>query len=183
MLVVVGSTRPGRIGLPVSRWFVDRAKAHGGFRVSLADLAEENLPLLDEPNHPRLRDYRNDHTRRWSEKVSAADAFVFVIPEYNYGIGAALKNAVDYLHGEWAYKPASVVSYGGVSAGTRSALALQTSAYALNLFMLREAVNIPFVRALLRDDDIDATDAMTTAATAMLDELGKVATALRPLHV
>ncbi|MEV0563673.1 hypothetical protein [Dactylosporangium sp. NPDC050588] len=75
-----------------------------------------------------------------------------------------------------------MVSYGGVSAGTRSAIALQTSAYALNLIMLREAVNIPFVRTLLREDEIDATDAMTAAATAMLDELGKVATALRPLH-
>jgi NAD(P)H-dependent FMN reductase len=182
LLVIVASTRPGRIGLPVSRWFVDLAKAHGGFQVNVADLADEDLPLLDEPHHPRLRDYQNDHTKRWSEKVAAADAVVFVIPEYNYGVGAALKNAIDYLHGEWAYKPASVVSYGGVSAGTRSAVALHTSAYALNLFMIREAVNIPFVGTLLDGDEITATDAMNTAATVMLNELAKLAPALKPLH-
>ena len=72
LLVVVASTRPGRVGLPVSQWFIEAAKAHGGFQVSVADLAEENLPLLNEPNHPRLRRYVHDHTKRWSEKVAAA---------------------------------------------------------------------------------------------------------------
>src|SRR5215471_636365 len=91
LLVVVASTRPGRIGLPVSEWFVEAAKQHGGFQVTVADLAEENLPLLDEPHHPRLRQYQHDHTKRWSEKVAAADAIVFVIPEYNYSLGAPLK--------------------------------------------------------------------------------------------
>ncbi|WP_312034641.1 NAD(P)H-dependent oxidoreductase [Actinoplanes sp. TBRC 11911] len=94
LLVIVASTRPGRAGLPVSRWFVDVAKGHGGFHVSVADLAEENLPLLDEPYHPKRRNYQNEHTKRWSEKVAAADAFVFINPEYNYGIGAPLKNAL-----------------------------------------------------------------------------------------
>src|ERR1051325_4932863 len=103
LLVVVGSTRPGRVGPKVAEWFVDAAKAHGGFQVSVADLAEENLPLLDEPHHPRLQNYQHDHTKRWSEKVAAADAIVFVIPEYNYSLGAAVKNALDYLHHEWRY--------------------------------------------------------------------------------
>jgi NAD(P)H-dependent FMN reductase len=182
LLVVVASTRPGRIGLPVSRWFVDLAKSHGGFQVTVADLAEENLPLLDEPHHPRLRNYLHDHTKRWSEKVDAADAIVFVHPEYNYAIGAALKNALDYLHHEWRYKAASVVSYGGVSAGTRSALALNQAAYALNLFMISEAVNIPFVRTFLEDDEIKPNDVMVSAATSMLDVLAKVSTALKPLR-
>jgi NAD(P)H-dependent FMN reductase len=182
LLVVVASTRPGRVGLPVSQWFVDAAKANGGFNVSVADLAEENLPLLDEPHHPRLAKYEHDHTKRWSEKVAAADAFVFVIPEYNYGIGAALKNALDYLHHEWRYKPASVVSYGGVSAGTRSALALQTSAYALNIFMINQAVNIPFVFNNVSEGVFSPSEMTETAATAMLDELAKVAQALRSLR-
>jgi NAD(P)H-dependent FMN reductase len=183
LLVVVASTRPGRIGLPVSQWFVEAAKEHGGFQVTVADLAEENLPFLDEPHHPRLRNYLHDHTKRWSEKVAAADAIVFVIPEYNYAIGAALKNALDYLHHEWNYKPASVVSYGGVAAGTRSAMSLHDVAYALKLFMVSESVNIPFVRNFLGDDgQIHANDVMTTAAKAMLDELQKVAPALKPLR-
>jgi len=182
LLVVVGSTRPGRVGPKVADWFVDAAKAHGGFQVTVADLAEENLPLMDEPNHPRLQNYQNDHTKRWSEKVAAADAIVFVIPEYNYGIGAAFKNALDYLHVEWAYKPASVVSYGGVSAGTRSAMALQGTAYALRLFMIPESVNIPFVHSLIHDGRLVPNEIMTKAATAVLDELAKVATALKPLR-
>ena len=183
LLVVVASTRPGRVGLPVSQWFVDVAKGHGGFHVSVADLAEENLPLLDEPHHPRLRKYQHDHTKRWSEKVDAADAIVFVIPEYNYGIGAPLKNALDYLHSEWRYKAASVVSYGGVSAGTRSALALQGSAYAVNMFMIAQAVNIPFVGTQISDGRFDPSETTGTAATAMLDELAKVAAVMKPLHV
>ncbi len=182
LLVVIGSTRPGRIGPTVAEWFVDAAKAHGGFQVSVADLADQNLPLLDEPHHPRLRNYQHDHTKRWSEKVDAADAIVFVIPEYNYGLGAAFKNALDYLHHEWNYKAASVVSYGGVSAGTRSVMALQPPAYALKLFMVPESVNIPFVHSFVQDGKLVANDVMTAAAKTMLDELSKVATALKPLR-
>ena len=183
LLVVVASTRPGRIGLPVAEWFVDAAKGHGQFQVTVADLAEENLPLLDEPEHPRLRQYRHEHTKRWSEKVAAADAVVFVMPEYNYSIGAPLKNALDYLHHEWKYKPASVVSYGGVSAGTRATVALLPITYALKLFLVPDAVNIPFVRSFLGEDGaIHPNDVMTGAATAMLDELARVAGALRPLR-
>lgn len=182
LLVIVASTRPGRIGLPVSQWFVEAAEKHGGFQVTVADLAEENLPLLDEPHHPRLRKYQNDHTKRWSAKVEAADAIVFILPEYNYAIGAALKNALDYLHGEWNYKPAGVVSYGGISAGTRSAMALQSVAYSLKLWMTPVAVNIPFVQTLLADGEIKPSESMTSAASAMLDELGKLTVALRPLR-
>ena len=182
LLVVIASTRPGRIGPTVARWFVEEAKAHGGFRVEVADLAEENLPLMDEPHHPRLRDYQHDHTKRWSEKVDAADAVVFVIPEYNYGISAPLKNAIDYLHAEWAYKPASVVSYGGVSAGTRAAMGVQQVAYPLHMFVLPESVNIPFVHSLLVDGELRANEVMTKAAATQLDALVKVATALEPLR-
>ncbi|XVU20826.1 NADPH-dependent FMN reductase [Actinoplanes sp. CA-054009] len=182
LLVIVASTRPGRIGPKVADWFVDEAKAHGGFQVNVADLAEESLPLLDEPHHPRMRDYQHDHTKRWSEKVDAADAFVFVMPEYNYGISAPLKNAIDYLHQEWSYKAASVVSYGGVSAGTRSALGLQVPAYPLKLFVVPESVNIPFVSNFLVDGQIQPNETMRNAATTVLDELGRVAAALKPLR-
>jgi NAD(P)H-dependent FMN reductase len=182
LLVIVASTRPGRAGLPVSRWFVDAAKGHGGFHVSVADLAEENLPLLDEPYHPKRRNYQNEHTKRWSEKVAAADAFVFVNPEYNYGIGAPLKNALDYLYHEWNYKAASVVSYGAVSGGVRSNLGLQAAAYSLKMFVIPESVNIPFVHNFIADGEFTPHEVMATAATTMLDELHKVAAALRPLR-
>ena len=105
LTIIVGSTRPGRAGQPIAEWFADRARTHAGFDVEVADLAEIGLPLLDEPNHPRLEQYTKQHTKDWSAIVDRADAVVFVTPEYNYGYPAALKNAIDFLHREWQDKP------------------------------------------------------------------------------
>lgn len=118
--IVVGSTRPGRVGLPVATWMRDRARKEGSFDAKLVDLADIALPLYDEPRHPRLKQYEHAHTRAWSESVGSADAFVFVTPEYNYGPSPALLNALDYVYAEWNYKPAAFVSYGGVSGGIRA---------------------------------------------------------------
>jgi NAD(P)H-dependent FMN reductase len=115
LTVIIGSTRPGRAGLPIAEWFIARARAHGVFDVQVADLAEIDLPLLDEPNHPRLRHYLHQHTRDWSEIVDAADAFVIVTPEYNYGYSAAVKNAI----GQHSL-PFAVHRRGGTGAGQRS---------------------------------------------------------------
>ena len=96
--VIIGSTRPGRVGPAVADWIIERARARGDFEVVVTDLAELNLPMFDEPNHPRLRQYVHQHTKDWSAIVEASDAFIFVIPEYNYGFNAATKNAIDYLN-------------------------------------------------------------------------------------
>ena len=61
--IIVASTRPGRVGLPVADWFAARAQAHGAFELDVVDLAELGLPFMDEPNHPRLRRYEHQHTR------------------------------------------------------------------------------------------------------------------------
>src|SRR5687767_4262370 len=95
--VIVCSTRPGRKGLAVAQWFFEHAKRHGGFDLALIDLKDVNLPVFDEPEHPRLGKYVNDHTKKWSATVDAADAFVFVTPEYNYGTPPSLLNALTYL--------------------------------------------------------------------------------------
>jgi len=84
--IIIASTRPGRVGLPVARWFVGEAEQHGAFDLDVVDLAELGLPFLDEPKHPRLQEYEHAHTKRWSARVAAADAFVYVMPEYNFGI-------------------------------------------------------------------------------------------------
>jgi NAD(P)H-dependent FMN reductase len=110
--VIVASTRPGRVGIHVGRWFYGVARAHPAWETRLVDLAEVGLPLLDEPRHPRLRQYEHAHTRAWSAIVDAADAYVFVTPEYNHGIPGALKNAIDYLYREWNNKAAGFVGYG-----------------------------------------------------------------------
>jgi NAD(P)H-dependent FMN reductase len=181
--IVIASTRPGRVGLPVAEWFRDRAGAHGGFELDVVDLAELGLPFMDEPNHPRLRRYEHRHTKDWSARVEAADAFVFVLPEYNYGFTAPLKNALDFLHHEWAYKPAGLVSYGGVAAGTRAAQMIKQVFSSLRIQPLFPAVSIPFVAQFVDDEGrLEGNETMAEAATAMLDELVRVEAALRPLR-
>lgn len=181
--IVIASTRPGRVGLPVGEWFLDRARAHGSFEIDLVDLLELGLPFMDEPNHPRLRQYTKRHTRDWSARVDAADAFVFVTPEYNYGPPASLKNAIDFLHFEWQYKPLGFVSYGGISAGTRSVQMIKQFATTVKLFPLAEAVSIPFVAQFLDDEgQVRANEVMEQAADAMLSELRRVSDALAVLR-
>ena len=181
LLVVVGSTRPGRAGLPVSEWFVDQARTHD-LTVTVVDLAQLDLPLLDEPNHPRLRQYVNRHTKDWSAIVDAADAVVFVTPEYNHSYPASVKNAIDYLHQEWQYKPVGFVSYGGVSGGTRAVAALKQVVSSLKMFAIPENVNIPFHTQFLNDGVLEPNETMTQAADAMVDELARVSAALAPLR-
>jgi NAD(P)H-dependent FMN reductase len=182
-MIVIASTRPGRVGLPVGEWFESRAREHGGFEVEVADLAEIDLPFMDEPKHPRLREYTHQHTKDWSARVDAADAFVFVHPEYNYGISAPLKNALDYLNQEWKYKPLGLVSYGGVSAGTRAAQMIKQVATTLGLFPIFEAVSIPFVAEFVGEGgEIVPNDVMERAARGMLDELLRVSSAFAELR-
>jgi len=181
--ILIASTRPGRVGPSVAAWIHERALEHGGFTVELIDLAEVNLPMYDEPKHPRLREYVHQHTRDWSATISRADAFIFVIPEYNYGFNAAIKNAIDYLHHEWKYKPAGFASYGGVGAGTRAAQMLKQVLTTLRVYPLFEAVSIPFVQQFLdADRRLQPNEIMETAATAMLDELLRTSLALRALR-
>jgi NAD(P)H-dependent FMN reductase len=183
LLVIIGSTRPGRVGPAVADWIIERARARDDFEVRVADLAEQNLPIFDEPKHPRFGEYTHQHTKDWSALVAASDAFVFVIPEYNYGINAATKNAIDYLNKEWANKAAGIVSYGGVAAGTRAAQMLKQVFSALRLVPVVDSVNIPFVREFLDDDGrLKPNEIMETAATAMLDELVRMTAAFQPLR-
>jgi NAD(P)H-dependent FMN reductase len=183
LMIIIASTRPGRVGLPVAQWFHSRAVAHGGFDIDLVDLAELNLPFMDEPNHPRLRQYTHQHTKDWSARVDAADAFVFVMPEYNYGFNAPLKNAIDYLQHEWLHKPVGFVSYGGVAAGTRAVQMIKLVVTTLKMVPLFEAVSIPFVTQFIDEEgQLQANEVMEKAATAMLDELQRWVTALAPLR-
>jgi NAD(P)H-dependent FMN reductase len=181
--IIVASTRPGRVGLPLGEWFAEVARQHGGFDVEVVDLAEVNLPFFDEPNHPRLGRYEHQHTKDWSATVSRADAFVFVTPEYNYGFNAVLKNAIDFLHSEWQHKPVGFVSYGGVAAGTRAVQQLKQVVTTLRMVPVVNGVSIPFVNQFLDDEArVQPNDTMLGAAKLMLDELLPLARALEPLR-
>ncbi len=181
--VIIGSTRPGRVGLPVAQWFEGVAREQGAFDVEVLDLAEIALPLLDEPGHPVARQYLHRHTIAWSETIDRADAFVLVHPEYNHSFNAALKNALDFLHAEWNYKPVGFVSYGGVAAGTRAMTALKPVVAALRMTPAVEAVNIPFVAQFIDDEGrFVPNEALTMGAAGMLAELARLESALRPLR-
>lgn len=181
--VIIASTRPGRVGLPVSDWVIEAARSHGGFEVEVLDLAGINLPLMDEPNHPRLQQYTHAHTIAWSERIKALDAFVIVMPEYNYGYSAPLKNALDYLFKEWAYKPAGLVSYGGVSGGLRAAQMIKQVLTTLKIVPLTEAVAIPFVAQYIDDEGVFQPNAsLSNQAEAMFGELPRWSSALRQLR-
>lgn len=180
--IIVGSTRPGRVGLHVGRWMQTVAVGHPSFDADLVDLAEVGLPLYDEPNHPRLRKYEKEHTKRWSAIVEEADAYVLVMPEYNYSVAPALANALDFVFQEWAYKPAGFVSYGGVSGGLRAAQLIKVTLSALKVVPIPEAVVIPFVANHVKDGAFVPSETHVTAAGQMLDEAARWAEALKPLR-
>jgi NAD(P)H-dependent FMN reductase len=182
--IVVCSTRPGRIGLSIAKWFAEIAVTHGKFTCELVDLVEFALPVYDEPFHPRLHKYQHEHAKKWSASVSSADAFVFVTPEYNAGPPPSLLNALNYVYTEWNYKPAGFVSYGGMSGGVRAVQAEKLTLTTLKMVPLIEAVSIPMVTKQLNENgQFTPSDSQVSAATTMLDELLRWAEALKPLRL
>lgn len=180
--IIIVSTRPGRVGFPIGSWFHQHALAHGKFTVELIDLAAVNLPLFDEPKHPRLRQYAYPHTQAWGATVARADAFVFVTPEYNYGGPPSLANALDYLVHEWAYKPVGFVSYGGLAGGTRAVQMAKQIVTALKMMPIPEGVILPYFTQLIDAGTFMATESHRKGADLMLNELLKWSEALKPLR-
>lgn len=180
--IIVGSIRPGRVGLPVARWFESVAVADARFRVDFVDLAEVDLPLMNEPQHPRLRQYVHAHTVAWSERMETGDAFVFVTPEYNHGMPAPVKNALDYLQQEWAFKPIAFVSYGGPAGGVRSTEQLKQVAITLRMVPAFRGVVVPLVHRRVADERFESDPELDVSAVQMLDELVQLADRLRPLR-
>lgn len=181
--IIVSSTRPGRVGPAVGQWFHEFTRRHGGFDAELVDLADFALPLYDESAHPRLQQYEHEHTRRWSASVAAADAYVFVMPEYNYSPPPALVNALAYVYREWNYKPAGFVGYGGVSGGLRAVQAARLHVTTLKMMPMVECVAIPMVASLIGDDGaFHSNELIDAAARGLLDELRRWTVALKPMR-
>ncbi|HVW96269.1 MAG TPA: NAD(P)H-dependent oxidoreductase [Mucilaginibacter sp.] len=173
-LKIISSTvRPGRKGSIVAGWIGEVAKATGDLDVEILDLGEINLPLMNEAVHPIMRQYEHDHTKQWSEKIEEADAFIFVTAEYDYSYPASLKNALEYLVHEWAYKPAGIVSYSaGAFAGVRAVMSLKSDLLSLKIVSLGEMVNIPLLQQYINDDNQFVPDErLSSAAAIMLKQL------------
>lgn len=182
--VVVASVREKRVGLSIAEWFLGLCQAEGSFEPVLLDLKAINLPMLSEPEHPRLKKYTHAETRAWSAQVEAMDAFAIVTPEYNHGTPPALVNALDALYQEWNYKPAGLVSYGGVSAGLRSAAMTKSILTTLKVVPIVEAVAIPMFTTHLDKESgrFEGSEGLDRSAQTMLKELARWTAALRTLR-
>ena len=181
--IIIGSTRPGRVGPSIAAWFAEQARADGQFEVEVVDLAEVNLPVFDEPHHPRLRNYTHEHTKAWSAIVDRADAIVFVNPEYNHSVNGALKNAIDFLSQEWAHKPVGFVSYGGVSGGLRAVQVLKQVVTALRMYPISGAVAIQMAAKQLNGQgEFVPTEAQNVSAAGIFTELAALTTAVTALR-
>ncbi len=138
--IIIGSTRPGRVGDSVAKWVYEIAKKRTDAEFELVDIKDFNLPLLDEPVPASQRRYSKEHTKKWSEKIESFDAYIFVTPEYNHGTSAALKNALDFLYTEWNNKAAGLVSYGS-SSGYRAVEILRLILAELQIATVRAQVS------------------------------------------
>lgn len=182
LMIIVGSVREGRIALPIAEWARNAAVADGRFEVDFADLKDIALPLMDEPNHPKMRKYTKPHTIEWSKRVDAADAFLFVFPEYNHSYSPAIKNALDYLSAEWDRKPVGFVNWGGNSGGTRAQAALRPVVANLGMVMTHGNIEINFPHTQLEDGVFTPNEQQSTVLQLQLDEALKLDAALRPLR-
>jgi NAD(P)H-dependent FMN reductase len=175
--IIVASTRPGRVGEPIARWFASYAREYDGFDVEIVDLADVDLPMFAEPEHPRFGRYTLDSTKAFSATIARADAFAIVHPEYNHSYNAALKNALDHLNQEWAHKPVALVGYGGVAGGARATEALWPVLIGLRMVPVAATVPIPFAaqRVSGEGDERIFTPApeTETGAKAALDGLAE----------
>lgn len=176
MAVIVGSTREGRIGPTVARWFVTQAERHPALTVDLIDLAEEDLPAT----FPGSGAPRSSAVQAYTRRVGQADGFVVVTPEYNHGYPAALKQAIDLVHKQWQAKPVGFVSYGGMSGGLRAVEQLRQVFAELHAVTVRDTVSFHGVWGRFHESGEPLEpDGCNGAAKTMLDQLAWWATALR----
>jgi len=174
--VILGSTRQGRFSEKSARWIHRHLQQRPGVEARLLDLADYPMPFFDQPVPPALpgrAPFTHAVVQAWTAQIGAADGFVFVTPEYNYGPSAVLKNALDWVYPEWNRKAAAFVSHGG-TAGVRSVQQLREIAIELQLAPIRSSVHIPreVLFAHFQGGDVDAgLTALEAPAKAMIDDL------------
>lgn len=130
--LIIGSTRPGRVGPQITTWVADNLPKKPGIEYEIVDIKDWKLPIFDEAIHPSMNQYQHKHTKAWSQKIKQAGAYIFLTPEYNAGYPASLKNAIDYLYHEWQNKPLMIISY-GISGGTTASAHLRQVAERLKM--------------------------------------------------
>jgi NAD(P)H-dependent FMN reductase len=172
-----------RQNLAVAQWVHDLARAEKRVDVEfeLVDIVDYNLPLLDEPMPPSRGQYSHPHTKAWSERIKGFDAYVFVTPEYNHGMSAALKNAVDHLHREWADKAAGFVSYGSTG-GARAVEQLRLVLASLEVATVRAQVMLSLFTDFEAFCTLKPAPHREAELRAMLDQVVRWGGALKALR-
>ena len=179
--IITGSTRPGRNNIAVARWAFELAAKRADASFELVDIADYQLPLLDEPIPPAVGRYSHAHTKRWAAKIASFDGYVFVAPEYNHGTSAALKNAIDYLYAEWNDKAAGFVSYGAVG----GARAVEHLRLVMGNLMVADVTRQVMLSLFTDFENMSAfrpDPRHETELHAMLDQVIAWAGALKPLR-
>jgi NAD(P)H-dependent FMN reductase len=149
--LIIGSTRPGRIGPQVADWLLNQIPKTEGLSYEVVDILTWELPLFDEPMLPMMHQYKHDYTKAWSEKISEADGYIFLTSEYNAGYPASLKNAIDYLSQEWTDKPVMIASY-GYSGGASASAQLKQVAERLKMVPTEISPAMSFTQDMFGED-------------------------------
>ena len=182
--VIVGSTRQGRFSEKPAQWIFRHLQNREKIEARLLDLRDFPMPFFDQaapPAMPGRAPYENEVVKRWTAEIAAADGFVFVTPEYNFGPSAELKNAIDWVYPDWNRKAAAFVSYGSAM-GARSVQQLREAAIELQIAPVRSSVHIPVATlwAHYQGGDVDKGLAeLETPAKTMIDDLLWWTTALK----
>lgn len=179
--IIIGSTRPGRNGEKVARWFYELAKKRNDAEFELVDIADYNLPLLDEPAPASMGQYSKEHTKAWAAKIASFDGYVFVTPEYNHATSGALKNAIDFLAKEWNNKACGFVGYGSVG-GARAVENLRLIMGELQVADVRNQVALSLFTDFENFSDFKPAAYHEASVTAMLDQLVAWSGAMKTLR-
>jgi len=171
--VIVGTTRAARVGHKPTEWIADIASQRDDMIVEVLDLREYPLPFFDEVASNAWAPSQNDVAQRWQKKVAEFDGYIFVSAEYNRGVPAVLKNALDYAYPEWNKKPAAFVGYGSVGAA-RAIEQLRLIAIELQMAPIRTSVHLQgadFMAVWKGEKDIAELSYLRQNASDMLDQL------------
>ncbi len=183
--VVLSTTRAGRFADKVAAWLLELAAARQGMEFELVDLRDYPLPFFDEPMSPAWASPKNEVAKRWASKIDAFDGFVFVTAEYNHGVPAVLKNAIDYAYQQFVRKPAAYVGYGGVGAA-RAIEQLRLINIEQQMAPLKSGVHIggaDFIDMLLHGKSFADKPHLVPGVSALLDELAWWTAALKRARV
>jgi NAD(P)H-dependent FMN reductase len=180
--IILGSTRPGRRGEQVAQWVLEQASKRDDAVYELVDLADFPLPHLDEALPPSMGQYANEHTQAWAATVDSYDGYVFVTPEYNHSTSGVLKNALDYVYGEWNNKAAGFVSYGAAASGARAVEHLRLIVGELQIADVRQQVGISLLTDFEGYTTLKPIPHHEPGLAVMLDQLASWATALRSVR-